>query len=112
VSNAEDKLTLQELEQWMGLAKEYGRLHSMPQLTHQQEKRLEDILELAIQQPALGFLIQEIDYLVAEQLGELDDFHADAYRDQQARLSEHHLAWEFLARGSGSIFRAYYGKNS
>ncbi len=108
---AEEELTRQELEQWMGLAKEYGRLHSMPQLNHQQENRLAAILELATQKPALGFLIQEIDYFVAEQLGELDFSHTEAYRDQQSRLSEHHLSWEFLARGSGSISRAYYGTN-
>jgi len=78
----------EELEKWRALIWEYTRLHSLPCLNDFQERRLDQILELATKEPELSFLIQEVECLVAKEFGELDEEYLSLYRDQQSKLSE------------------------
>ncbi|KAM3112763.1 hypothetical protein [Phormidesmis sp. 146-33] len=105
--------TPEELEKWRGLIKEYIRLHSLPCLNGLQERRLDQILELATKQPELSFLIQEVECLVAEELGELDEEHLSLYRNQQSKLSERYVEVSVEdatphSMNVKSLSRAYY----
>jgi hypothetical protein len=107
--------TPKELEKWRGLIREYIRLHSLPCLNDLQERRLVQILEFATKEPELSFLIQEVECLVARELGELNEEHLNSYRNQQSKLSEDYV--EVPVEGATprstkirSFSRSYYGR--
>lgn len=68
---------------------EYGCLGEKPFLTNSQEKRLDEILERAINDEVLDFWIQEIDHILAHELNLIDSTWMSEQRDWAALLREY-----------------------
>ena len=81
-------------EQVSRLAIEYGQLSALPELNDRQEKRMQEILDLACEDGALSFWISELDHVLGHELGLLSPDYRRDYNNQKALLREYML--EFL----------------
>jgi murein L,D-transpeptidase YcbB/YkuD len=67
----------------------YHELSLKPELSDDDVNQLDQILEKGELDPMLSFLLGQLDYLIAKQLGLCDERHTATYRDQKAWLREH-----------------------
>lgn len=68
---------------------DYYRLIQQTELTDEDAELLAAIYTKAEASPLLNFIINELDYVVNQRLGLLDDSDIEGYKDQQAWLREH-----------------------
>jgi len=73
----------------MPLVLEYARLAILPHLTDIEADRLGEILEVAIEDSVLDFLLTEIDHIICHRLGLLSENDRESYEDQQAMMREY-----------------------
>lgn len=67
---------------------EYYKLAICPELSQLEAERMGEILELAQSNESLSILVNEIDYLVAQELNFLDKDSIHHYENQEARIKE------------------------
>jgi len=84
-----DELLMQGSQSYAQTLAEYCRLALSPELTDEQADRLEEIYQQAEKAPVLNFFINELDYLLGQRIGVLDEVSVADYKNQQAWLREH-----------------------
>jgi hypothetical protein len=75
-------------KQRIKIAKEYANLATRSELSEGEADCMGKILELAVSDKVLSFLISEIDNSIGEELHLLDDENIDNLKNKQARLME------------------------
>ncbi len=73
----------------MEIVREYARLSALSTLSDVEAERLAEILELALDDDVLDFLINEAEIFLAHEQNLLDEDSIHYYKDQQAKLSEY-----------------------
>ncbi|MGG6295507.1 peptidoglycan-binding domain-containing protein [Leptolyngbya sp. AN02str] len=82
--------TLQQgSEQYANVLANYCQLVLRPELTDSEAEQLASIYTAAEQEPLLNFFITELDAILGQRLGLLDNAQVELYCNQQAWLREH-----------------------
>ena len=71
------------------LVSEYAKLASLLTLSEQQKIRLQEILDLSVEDEILNFWITEVDHIISHKLGFLNKNSIQDYQNQKALLREH-----------------------
>lgn len=71
------------------IVQEYRRLATRRHLSEQEADRMDEILVLADNEPALSFWIAEADHALGHSLELLTEENRNSYKNQQALLREH-----------------------
>lgn len=68
---------------------EYGRLAMQPKLSLAERNRLDEILDMALDDGVLNYWIMQVDYFVAYKLGDLTNPNLEQLENQVAWLREY-----------------------
>lgn len=71
------------------LVLEYAKLATQASLTDTEADRLDEILEMATENPTLNFWMTELEHLISHRLGLLNEDDRESYKDQQAMMREY-----------------------